>query len=299
MSEEKTKHKSTLFLERNEIWFKTVLSLMATVAALLVSIASYNTAKYQARLSASVAERENQEKQPFFSIQNIYDEEREQYIYSIVNTGGQIRDISIDISPFFFMSQEDKSFDLYIPMKNNNEDAQKHINVAFIYLPEFYVYEPADSSDILFSFSDCWLEVPSSCLQTEDGEILEVYETEKQLASNYFAHVTSSNNIDELDTIMSSKIVYYVEIFYTNYENDLEKQTFWLSRAADSTGKSSGNVILYKNESIQKDYETALKTGNVQKIDSLNDPVDTVVNQCRDLIFSCLKAFGQVNPKSQ
>ena len=44
--EDKRKNRYTLFLERNEIWFKTVLSLAVTVAALLVSFASYKTAKY-------------------------------------------------------------------------------------------------------------------------------------------------------------------------------------------------------------------------------------------------------------
>ena len=299
MSEEKTKHKSTLFLERNEIWFKTVLSLMATVAALLVSIASYNTAKYQARLSASVAERENQEKQPFFTIQNIYDEEREQYIYSIVNTGGQIRDIDIDILPFLFIAQEDKANDLYIPMVDDNVEVRKYNNVAFIYLPNFFVYEPANSSDILVSFSDCWVDAPSSYSLTEDGRILNVYKTERQLASSYFSRICSTHNIDELDTIMGSRMVYYVEILYNNYENDLEKHTFWLDRCADKTERTDGNVILYKSYSVQNDYETALKKGNVQKVDSLNDPVEDVVSQCTELAFSYLEAFGQINPKSQ
>lgn len=36
MCEEKQKHKSTQFLERNEIWFKTVLSMVVTIAALLL-----------------------------------------------------------------------------------------------------------------------------------------------------------------------------------------------------------------------------------------------------------------------
>lgn len=70
----------TLFLERNEIWFKAVLSLAATIAALGVSIASYSIAKYQAQLSASIAESQAQEKQPYFSVENYYDKDQEQYI---------------------------------------------------------------------------------------------------------------------------------------------------------------------------------------------------------------------------
>ena len=151
---DKRKNRFTLFLERNEIWFKTVLSLAVTVAALLVSFASYKTAEYQAQLSAAAVVSQVKEKQPFFSIEHIYDENRQQYIYGIINTGGQVRYSSISIFPYLHIYQQDNQKKILSPTDVIEDVGSPYINQAFIYLPGFYNYESVsvfDDGPIAFS----------------------------------------------------------------------------------------------------------------------------------------------------
>ena len=295
MCEEKQKHKSTQFLERNEIWFKTVLSMVVTIAALFVSIASYNTAQYQAQLSAIAAERDNREKQPFFSIDNAFDENRNQYICSIVNTRGEIGDVHVSISPFLYLSQEDAEYELYIPVHDKNAGIRERINVAFIYLPGMYEYEMHDTTNYLFSFSDVWIEDMNINFQEKFGEL---DKTGSILLSEHLSNEATYYNYAEMETCIHSYMVYYVEISYTNYENSTGQQVFWLDRCADELGKTEGNVILYKDSSLENDYKRALLEGNVQKIDSLNEPLDVITETCVTHIFEYLEKFGQVRPMS-
>jgi hypothetical protein len=69
-----------------------------------------------------------------------------------------------------------------------------------------------------------------------------------------------------------------------------------LERCADVSGKADGNVILIQDSDIEKDYQRALSEGNVQKIDSLNDSIDAVIEKCKTYIFEYLEKFGQVSP---
>ncbi len=60
------------WLRENEIWFKTVLTLAVSIAALLVSISSCRIAQYQSKMTAISIENQNREKLPFFSIKQDY-----------------------------------------------------------------------------------------------------------------------------------------------------------------------------------------------------------------------------------
>lgn len=284
-------NKITNFLKTNEIWFKTVLSLAGTIAALAVSIASCSTAQYQAQLSAIAAERENLEKQPFFSVENTFDKDRNQYIYTIVNTGGEIRDVYIYIDTFLSISQENRGVDIPIPTPNGKINERRTINQAFIYLPSFYTYETCTDTSHLFSFSDVWLEIPHKYHQ-DNGEINEV--TELTLANTYFLYESSSNNVEEIGTIIHSELIYLVDITYTNYENNTEKQTFWLTRSSDCAGHAEGNVILHQTSSVQYDYEKALAGENVVLVDSMNKSLDVVREECTSWIHFFLNKFGQI-----
>ena len=291
---ENRKHKFTQFLERNEIWFKTVLSLAVTIAAFLVSLASYNTSRYQAQLAASVADSEDRSKQPFFSIVNYYDEKKEQYIYGIINTGGQIRYSNISIHPYLYIYQYNNERQIFSPL--DKVVSSKNTNESFIYLPSFYISEPETIfTNGLVAFSDVWLEIPISEAVTENDEIKLVPSTEIQLADDYFQYLASSHNIAERSTtFMSSQIVYLVEITYYNYKNQIHSELIWLNRTADSSHRAEGNPILSFDYSLDAYYQEAVDKGFTYTVDSLNEPIETILNECENYIGMLFEFFNQV-----
>ena len=295
--EEVRKHKYTLFLERNEIWFKTILSLAVTVAALGVSIASYSVASYQAKLSASVAESQKQEKQPYFSVENYYDSEKEQYIYGIVNTGGEIRDCSITVFPFLHIYQQPTYGEIEIisPLERDDNLKDEYLNHSFIYLPHFYHIESQDNFENgLFSFSDVYLEVSEKYPVMKNGKYVSDGREGQQLTDSYFRDLVSKYNVDKVAAHMNSQIVYYVEILYGNYENELKKEIMWLGRSSDLVHDIIGNVVLLENDSLIEYYDKAKENECILTIDSLNKPVEDVLRECEEYIEGLFEKFGQV-----
>lgn len=281
-------NKITLFLERNEIWFKTVLSLAVTLAALFVSIASFNVSKHQAQLASSIAESQEREKQPFFSITNYYDNTKKQTIYVVVNTGGQIRDYSVYVSPFLHIEQYDRQWKLLSPLDTSEEQAQKQLNNAFIYLPNFYQNESQYIIENgLFAFSDIWIK------HSLINYSLENKEDYNELADYYFSYLTSEHNTEEKLTHMSSRIVYYVEIIYSNYENNQIKETLWLDRSSDLVNDTGGNTILFQNNELGNCYKDAKDKKYIYTVDSLNKPLTDVIKECKSLIESLFETFEQ------
>lgn len=293
--DEHNSNRFTLFLERNEIWFKTVLSLAVTIAALGVSIASYSIAKYQAQLSASIAESQAQEKQPYFSVQNYYDEDQEQYIYRIINTGGQLRDNRVSVFPFLHIYQESTHWTITSPLDRLDKEGPKYLNHAFIYLPHFYQNEPEFVfDDGLFAFSDIWLEISTTFAIEKNGSYVFDERIEKELADEYFRYLVSENNVDEISTIMNSEIVYYVDIMYSNYENEIHYETFWLERSADSIYDIHGDTVLFQYDGIEAYYREAEQNGYLFIIDSLNKPKEDVVKECKANIELLFNEFNQI-----
>lgn len=84
-----TKNKATLFLERNKIWFTTILALIVSVVVALAGVVSCYADIKQAKLTELEIQNKNRENQPFFSIEQEYDQEKRQYIYTVYNTGGR------------------------------------------------------------------------------------------------------------------------------------------------------------------------------------------------------------------
>lgn len=81
------------FLEINKIWFTTIIPLLVSIAVAAAGIASCWADIQQAKLTKMEIENINQEKQPFFSIEQEYNQERDQYIYTIYIT----REVRSDI----------------------------------------------------------------------------------------------------------------------------------------------------------------------------------------------------------
>lgn len=158
--EEKQKSRVTEFLERNKIWFTAVIPTLISIGVAGAGIASCQADFKQIELTNIEIEEKNMEKQPFFSIRQDFNKQRNQYIYKIVNTGGEVRYSDIQISP-------------YLNVVHRAEDG--HVtNEAFIYIPHCYQDEPLSNNDELMAFSDKWADMndTNSSYYVEDGNMV-------------------------------------------------------------------------------------------------------------------------------
>lgn len=212
---DKPKCKFAKFLERNEIFFKTIVSVLLSVAALFVSVASCSNSRSQAQLAAVNAAKDSREKNPFFSIEQYYDKEREQYIYGIVNTGGQIRQCRVLVHPYLVITQYEYQEQHVSSSPLDDPNINQNLNTAYVYLPEFYTAEDPDTFENgVLAFTDIWMDnTVSHNFPQINGKCQEEFQ-EPELADQYFCHLASSNSIDELSTRMRSSIEYYIEIYY-------------------------------------------------------------------------------------
>ena len=178
----KEKMTATQFLEKHKIWFSTVLSFALTFAAVMISIASYNVAKYQAQLNERSINNLDLEKQPYFSIENKYVEDEGEYTYIVKNTGGDVRYTNIYLIPYLYIERI-------------KEGQYEPLDYAFIELHGFYRnIEGQFGNDNLLSFKDYVF------YDEELGKNI--------LADDLFRHCSSWDNIGGMNTHMNSEIIY-------------------------------------------------------------------------------------------
>ena len=260
----KKKLTATEFLEKYKIWFNTVLSFALTFAAVMISIASYNVAKYQAQLNERSINNLDLEKQPYFSIENKYIEDEGEYTYIVKNTGGDVRYINMHLTPYLYIERV-------------RSEQYEPLNYAFIELPGLYRNSEMKSDDILFAFKD----------YTFFDKMFE----RDILADYLFDFYTSWFNIGGMDTSMHSQIFYSLQISYVNYKNEYKVEIITFSRGADTSGKTKGNTIL------RVDMSERFLISNMSKkynIDSYNLTDDEIMKQCKELIENLCQEFGQV-----
>lgn len=269
------KNNFTTFLERNEIWFKTVLSLAVTIAALFISLASFRTAQYQAQLSAQSLSNQDKEKQPFFSVENIYSKDDDEYIYLIKSTGGEIRSVDVELFPYLYVVQY-------------SEDNKK-LNQAYIYVPLFEIGDMI-SEDCILSFRDYRFH-----RNPFNRELINDH-----LANEVFQSESSFWNQDTKPTSMSSYLIYDIQIVYTNYLNEQEAEHLILNRKAGTTSNADGNVVLFvdDNPDIIAGLNEARTKGQVYNIYDYIDIItkndeELLLNGCFNIIYKLQKDFGQ------
>lgn len=254
----------TEFLESHKIWFSTVLSFALTCAAIMVSIASYNVSRHQVQLDERSLNSIELEKQPYFSIENYYIENEDEYTYIVKNTGGEVRYTQIYLCPY-----------LYIERRQRGK--QKPLDYAFIKLPDFY------------RNSDIQLE-PNCLLAFKDYMFVDEESGEKMLADYLFSYYSSWDNLGGMDTSMNSQIVYNLQITYVDYKNECKTNNIVFSRNSDIKRNTSGNTILNIDMTDKFLLRDNKKT---YTIDSFNLSDEDVVKQCEELIKRLRREFGQ------
>ena len=267
----------TLFLERNQIWFKTILSVMATVATICVSCASNQIAQYQATLTAQTVSANDSEKQPFFDVVHDYDKERGQYIYRIVNNGGEIRRLNVTITPWIEIEREERIIDDTSGVAVSRHEKRTSV----IDVPGFLSYEYTESEKEVLAFCDLRLED----VNTQYIKCYKDYSF-SGLADTYFRDIASWYNSVEDGKWFNACINYYVQIECVNYKNEEVLEEFCLIRVSDITGETEGNTRLRITDS-GADYEQ--KKSNWIIVNSLDLSVDETLGACERIIDDFVK----------
>lgn len=196
---ENGENRASHFLEINKIWFTTIIPLLVSIAVAAAGIASCWADIQQAKLTKMEIENINQEKQPFFPIEQEYNQERDQYIYTIYNTGGEVRYSDLQIMPILYVKQYGTDGEIK--------------NQAFKGLAGFYEYEITD--DGLISFSDTWLDIAML-----EEYSLENNDSDKILGNDYLTGLFSRKNSNKRKEYITSELIYWVQVSYYNYRNE-------------------------------------------------------------------------------
>lgn len=256
--------KATEFLEKYKIWFSTVLSFALTCAAIMVSIASYNINKYQVQLNEQSINNLNQEKHPYFSIENKYDEDSGEYTYIIRNTGGDVRYSNIYLFSYLYIDRR-------------LEGQYEPLEYAFIELPGLYRNSEIElSEDILFAF--------------KDYKFYNQVSKEFILADDLFRSYSCWDNLGGMDTSVFSEIIYNLQVSYVNYKNEYKVEVITFSRSSDLSKRTEGNTIL--NIDMSERFFINSTTPKY-KIDSLNLTDKEIMKESEELIENLRQEFGQ------
>ena len=262
----KEKNRMTKWLERNIVWFATLLPLCVSIVIAVAAIASCRVDMKQAQLAAIEIEKQNKEKQPFFSIKQEYDTDKEQYIYSVYNTGGEVRYSNLYVMPFLYLSDSRKGDDM---------------KCELISLPGFYQYEQPKGDEIL-AFSDRWVNTD---LIKENMEV--IYDSKFILADNYLIQMCSEINYD-MDSNIFGRLVYKIQISYYDYKNQPIYDEIWCGRSSDISGKTEGNNFLFIDNTLKEKYRDGDIMKSEVEIDSLNISTEETMAKCR----KCLEDFA-------
>ena len=272
--EEKTKKNNstkTEWLEKNEVWFRTVFKLFATMMTIIISFfvtvidyQEYQLKKNQALLSRIEIDKSEREKQPFFSISQKYSDEKKQYIYSILNSGGTVRYSDLHLVPYAF-----------IALYDNNDASSERAQKAFVKLPGLFQYENVTMDQELFSFSDRWIDtalIEEIPIQIDNSQTI--------LVNNYLNHLAYENGLLIEDKWISANLVYHLQVSYYDYKNDEKFEDVWYARSSDMSGNTNGNNKLFIQESMQKWYSDAVDLSYVYEVDSMNMSLEETLVEC-------------------
>lgn len=264
------KGKIVMWFEKNKIWFATILPLVVSIVVAVAGVASSYSDYKQAQLTAMEIENQNREKQPFFAITQEYKQESGQYIYTIKNTGGEVRYSNLNIMPILCVTHYGKDGSVS--------------NEAFISLPGLYQYEITDEDDLI-AFSDEWIDT------TLVGELpIRINDSNIILVNDYLMHLCSKNNSYEKEEYVTGSLIYWINVSYYDYRNEEKYENIWCGRSGDLSGMTEGNNTLFIQPSLEKWY---FEEENHLSVDSMNLSLEDIVTECEVYIDELLMEWGQ------
>ena len=260
----------TMWLEKNKIWFATILPLLVSIVVAIAGVASCYSDWKQAQLTALEIENQNREKQPFFAITQEYKQERGQYIYAIKNTGGEVRYSNLNIMPILFVTHYGKDGSVS--------------NRAFISLQGLYQYEISDEDDLI-AFSDKWIDtalVGEFPIKINDSNII--------LLNDYLLHLCSKRNSYEKEEYVTGNLMYWINVSYYDYKNEEKYENIWCARSSDLSEITEGNNTLFIQPSLEEWY---FEEENHFSVDSMNLSLEEAVKKCEVYIDELLMEWEQ------
>ena len=268
LENEKTKEKRrmTKWLDYKIERLDRFVSICISILLAIVTIVSCHVEMKQVQLTAIEIEQQNSEKQPFFAIRQEYDTNKEQYIYSVYNTGGEVRYSDLYVMPFLYISESSEGNDM---------------TYELISLPGFYQYEQP-RKDAVLAFSDRWVNTD---LIKRDMDM--VYDSKFILANDYLMNVCGKINFDK-DSNVFGELVYKIQINYYDYKNQSIYDEIWCRRSSDISGETIGNNILGIDDFLEEKYRNGDITEPEVEIDSFNISTEETMAECR----KCLEDFA-------
>lgn len=258
-------------MKRNEIGVGAVFKSSATIMTILISlfVAMIGYKEYQLKnnqyiLSQMEIEKNEREKQPFFNISRKYDEQKNQYIYSVLNTGGEVRYSNLYLEPYMFVevnSKEDINID--------------NVKKAFVRIPGVFQYEDVTTDEVLFEFSDKWIDT-----NLLGDHSIQINNSTTILVNDYLNHLAWKNGQTLEDEWISANIVYRLQASYYDHKNDEKYEEYWYARSSDMSGNTSGNNILFIQNTMKQWYSEVMENGNVYDIDSMNLSLEETLKKC-------------------
>lgn len=258
-------------IKKNEIGVGGIFKLLASIITILISLFAtmigykeYQLKNNQYILSQMEIEKNEREKQPFFNISREYDEQRKQYIYSVLNTGGEVRYSDLYLEPYMFVvvySEEDINID----------NAKK----AFVKIPGVFQYEDVTTDEVLFEFSDKWIDT-----NLLGDHPIQINDSTTVLVNDYLNHLAWENGQILEGEWISANIVYHLHVSYYDYKNDEKHEEYWYARSSDISENTSGNNVLYIQNMMQQWYSEVGEKGNVYDIDSMNFSLEETLKKC-------------------
>lgn len=255
-----------------------MLKVSATIMTIIISICGvrlgekeYQLKSNEVRLSQLELEKEERAKQPFFSIDQDYDENKQKYIYYVHNTGGEVRYSNLNVTPLLHILQY--------------SEAGKIVNQEFITLMGFYQYE-TKTKDQLFAFSDKCLDITlidEVAIKNNNSSVVLGNDCLMNMCGKY-------NSLDKQGYVMGS-IIYRIGISYYDYKNDKQFERIWCGRSGDFSGISNGNNILFIQPELENVYYNMLPENNAN-INSLNLTAEDTVKECDRCIDELFKEWN-------
>lgn len=203
--------------------------------------------------------------EPYFSIENVYSDDEQEYTYIVRNTGGEIRYVNIYICPYLFVEKINEEY--------------KTLDCAFIELLGLYRNSNIRlNDDVIFAFKDYMFN------DINNGKDI--------LANDLFQYYSSLDNLEGMNTSIRSELFYNLQISYVNYKNEYKVDVVTLSRSSDISGKTNGNNLLNIDMSGRYSLNS---NSNIFRVDSLNIDDIEIVKQCKEIIENLRKDFGQID----
>lgn len=229
LSRDKDKRNIKYYLKKNKIWFETVMYIILSICAIIVSINSN-------KISESQFEYNLNKDKEYFYVQQYYDQDNFERKYIVNNSGGNIKECFVYV-------------DFYILLKNNNKFQYFKLH----HLASNVTQEYVENSKYLPFYFEYPKLLDKTSISTKVDDFLELMDY-KDIKVDYISYVTidyitimnenkkkyyyiNGFNIDEIESINSAALKEYIYLDEYNDEDFISELYYEISKFYEKTNK--------------------------------------------------------------